>query len=144
MRPASANQPLGPHWSVISVGHTGLAFNIGAAGNRLVSVLVYLSCACEGGETQFTSLGLSVTPTPGTALLWHNFDRKGVLDRRTLHCGRPVLAGEKWGMNIWFRQRPLTPLQAGAERPPWPVQPPTQTMPSRAAIESASLRERFG
>ena len=130
-------------WAAL-VGHVGLAFNIGAAGNRLVSVLVYLSCACEGGETQFTSLGLSVTPTPGTALLWHNFDRKGVLDRRTLHCGRPVLAGEKWGMNIWFRQRPLTPLQAGAERPPWPVQPPTQTMPSRAAIESASLRERFG
>lgn len=139
VRTASANQPLGPHWSVMSD-----FFNIGAAGNRLVSVLVYLSCAAEGGETQFTSLGLNVTPTPGTALLWHNFDRKGVLDRRTLHCGHPVLAGEKWGMNIWFRQRPLTSLQAGAERPPWPVQPPTQTMPSRAAIESASLRERFG
>jgi prolyl 4-hydroxylase len=116
------------------------------AGNRVVSVLVYLGCAAEGGETQFTSLGLRVTPTPCAALLWHNFDRKGVLDRRTLHCGRPVLAGEKWGMNIWFRQRPLTPLQAGAERPPapWTVQPPTQTMPSRAAIESTSLRERCG
>jgi len=140
---AASLGPIIAAWAALA-GHIGLAFNVGAAGNRLVSVLVYLSCAAEGGETQFTSLGLSVTPTPGTALLWHNFDRKGVLDRRTLHCGRPVLAGEKWGMNIWFRQRPLTPLQAGAERPPWPVQPPTQTMPSRAAIESASLRERFG
>ena len=144
-RPASAHQA-GQWGRAGRVRSIGRACHIGVAGNRVVSVLVYLGCAAEGGETQFTSLGLRVTPTPCAALLWHNFDRKGVLDRRTLHCGRPVLAGEKWGMNIWFRQRPLTPLQAGAERPPapWTVQPPTQTMPSRAAIESTSLRERCG
>ena len=121
-----------------------MAERMGTAGNRLVSVLVYLTCAAEGGETHFTSLGLNVTPTPGAALLWHNVDRHGQLDRRTLHCGRPVLAGEKWGMNIWFRQRPLTPLRVGDENPPWPVQPPTWTMISSTAIESTSLKERFG
>jgi len=28
------------------------------------------------------------------------------MDERTLHAGRPVVAGEKWGMNIWLRERP--------------------------------------
>eukprot|EP00965_Chrysotila_dentata_P195746 6177164-Pleurochrysis_carterae.AAC.2 len=36
-----------------------------------------------------------------------NIDKAGLLDGRTVHCGRPVLRGEKWGMNIWLRQRPF-------------------------------------
>lgn len=44
----------------------------------------------------------------GDALYWLNIDRSGRLDSRTLHAGRPVIAGEKWGCNVWLRQRPVT------------------------------------
>jgi hypothetical protein len=29
-----------------------------------------------------------------------------VPDERTIHAGCPVEAGEKWGLNIWLRERP--------------------------------------
>ena len=47
-----------------------------------------------------------VTPVAGNAVVWYNIDRHGTLDERTLHAGEPVGAGEKWGMNIWLRERP--------------------------------------
>ena len=33
-------------------------------------------------------------------------DRHGNLDDRTLHAGEPVAKGEKWGLNVWLRERP--------------------------------------
>ena len=36
----------------------------------------------------------------------YNLERDGSLDRKTLHAGEPVVEGEKWGMNIWLRERP--------------------------------------
>ena len=39
------------------------------------------------------------------ALVWYNLDRHGALDERTLHAGEPVVGGDKWGMNIWLRER---------------------------------------
>jgi hypothetical protein len=32
-------------------------------------------------------------------------DREGKLDKATLHAGEAVTSGEKWGMNIWLRER---------------------------------------
>ena len=59
----------------LRVGHScGLG-----AGNRLVSVFVYLnSCAGAGGQTHFPLAGregLRVPPVCGSALLWHNIDK---------------------------------------------------------------------
>ena len=83
-----------------------LGYDVGPSGNRLVSVFVYLSGCPKGGETQFHMLDLAVSPVCGNALIWLNIDKRNQLDGRTLHSGCPVLEGEKWGMNIWLRQRP--------------------------------------
>ena len=42
----------------------------------------------------------------GDAVLWWNVKENGKEDLGTLHAGDPVLAGEKWALNIWLRQRP--------------------------------------
>ncbi|KAL1496403.1 hypothetical protein AB1Y20_016358 [Prymnesium parvum] len=75
-------------------------------GNRLLSFFVYLEECTSGGRTVFPTLGLQFPPKTGTALVWYNLDRHGTLDERTLHAGEPVTEGEKWGMNIWLRERP--------------------------------------
>ena len=78
-----------------------------------------------------------------------NVDRRGLLDGRTLHAGCPVEAGDKFGMNVWLRQRPLTGDVHGSEpsqnqaRPHKPVRaPPRQTHASPAAQLSTQKRER--
>ena len=83
------------------------------AGNRLVSLFCCLAPAAQGGATAFTRLGLSFELQAGEALLWSNYDRRGLLDARTLHAGRPVDAGDKWGCNVWLRQRPLVEASSG-------------------------------
>ena len=75
-------------------------------GNRLVSFFVYLSSCDAGGKTAFPQLGVGFAPEVGAAAMWYNIDRHGNLDERTLHAGEPVTHGEKWGMNIWLRERP--------------------------------------
>ena len=62
------------------------------------------------------------------ALVWYNLDRDGRPDRLTLHAGEPVERGEKWGMNIWLRER-APPGKGGVEvqqdaPPPPPPGPP--------------------
>ncbi len=39
------------------------------------------------------------------------------VDDRVLHAGLPVIEGEKWGMNIWIRQRIVPPPAASFDQP---------------------------
>ena len=97
------------------------AARCGEAGNRLITVFVCLEASAAGGATEFPRLGLSERLAVGSALLWLNIDANGRLDGRTLHAGRPVEEGEKFGMNIWLRQRPLRnepPGQTASASPP--------------------------
>lgn len=52
-------------------------------------------------------------PRVGEAVLWWNINEAGKEDPGTLHAGDPVLAGEKWALNIWLRQHPRRQSGAG-------------------------------
>ncbi|CAG7833542.1 unnamed protein product [Allacma fusca] len=57
----------------------------------------------QGGGTAFTSLGISVKPVKGSAVLWFNFYADGREDFMTYHGGCPVMFGAKWAANKWIR-----------------------------------------
>lgn len=74
-------------------------------GQRMVTLLGYLSEVAEGGETVFPRLDISVAARPGRVLIFHNCTPgTTVRHRDTLHGGAPVLAGRKWAFNLWFRE----------------------------------------
>ncbi len=79
-------------------------------GQRLVTALMYLSAADEGGATLFPQLDLEIAAVPGRLVLFHDVGDSTLRDvarhPRSLHGGSPVRAGEKWACNLWFRQRP--------------------------------------
>ncbi|KAH8417921.1 hypothetical protein KR222_008544 [Zaprionus bogoriensis] len=50
-----------------------------------------------GGRTSFPHLRLSVQPSAGAAMLWHNVNSAEKCDKRTLHAACPVLLGSRWG-----------------------------------------------
>lgn len=74
-------------------------------GNRAVTALMYLNEVAAGGATSFPELELEVEAVPGRLCLFHNL-MEGSTERhpRALHGGMPVLAGEKWACNLWFRE----------------------------------------
>lgn len=95
-----------PHYDYFTPDDARFRAKTAVQGNRLVSVFVYLSGCPAGGRTYFPNLRVGFTPEVGSAVLWYNLDRHGNLDERTLHAGEPVEEGEKWGLNVWLRERP--------------------------------------
>ncbi|KAL7730442.1 hypothetical protein ACLKA6_016668 [Drosophila palustris] len=71
-------------------------------GNRLFTVMFYLSDVLQGGYTVFTKLNLFLKPIKGSMVVWNNQLRSLQRDDRTAHAGCPVLEGSKRIGNVWI------------------------------------------
>ncbi len=72
-------------------------------GQRVATMICYLSAVESGGATVFPEIGLEVRPLPGRAVYFTYLDADGAVDHRSLHAGAPVLAGEKWIVTVQRR-----------------------------------------
>jgi prolyl 4-hydroxylase len=73
-------------------------------GQRVVTALLYLNDAYEGGETRFIAAGADVKGEVGDILVFWNVDEAGRPDKTSYHAGAPVRSGEKWLASKWFRE----------------------------------------
>jgi prolyl 4-hydroxylase len=94
-----------PHFDYLPPDESGSAPHLANGGQRVSTLIVYLNDVDEGGETIFPEAGISVVPQKGSAVYFRYFNHLGQVDPLTLHGGNPVLAGEKWIMTKWMRQR---------------------------------------
>nr|XP_036675452.1 prolyl 4-hydroxylase subunit alpha-1-like isoform X1 [Drosophila suzukii] len=76
-----------------------------ALGDRIATVLFYLTDVEQGGATVFVNAGYSVYPRAGTAIFWYNLNTDGNGDPLTKHAACPVIVGSKWVMTEWIRER---------------------------------------
>lgn len=81
------------------------AFESLNTGNRLATVLFYMTQPQIGGATVFTNIRTTVMPSKNDALFWYNLLRSGEGDLRTRHAACPVLIGIKWVSNKWIHER---------------------------------------
>ncbi|KAH8038147.1 hypothetical protein HPB51_023954 [Rhipicephalus microplus] len=90
------------------------------SGNRVATMLLYLTDVALGGATAFTHLKLAVKPRRGSALFWYDlapysgndgpihfsfWHQRKTLEVLTNHVGCPVLWGTKWIATKWIRER---------------------------------------
>ncbi|KAL3678116.1 hypothetical protein R1sor_021072 [Riccia sorocarpa] len=97
------------------------SFNTKNGGQRVATVLMYLSDVEAGGETVFPAAkvnaslipnwdelsecaqgGLSVRPKKGMALLFWSMSPDVNTDSKSLHGGCPVISGNKWSATKWL------------------------------------------
>ncbi|KAK2358158.1 Oxoglutarate/iron-dependent oxygenase [Trifolium repens] len=92
-------------------------------GHRFATVLMYLTNVTKGSETVFPNAeepprckssekssdlsecakkGIAVKPRRGDALLFFSLDTHATPDTNSLHCGCPVIEGEKWSATKWI------------------------------------------
>ncbi|XP_022215447.2 prolyl 4-hydroxylase subunit alpha-2 [Drosophila obscura] len=74
-------------------------------GDRIATVLFYLTNVEQGGATVFPNIQRAVFPQRGSAIIWYNLKDDGETDPQTLHAACPVLVGSKWVCNKWIRER---------------------------------------
>ncbi len=77
-------------------------------GQRILTMLTYLSDVAAGGGTEFPKLDIRVDPEPGMTLAFYNVTGDGQPDPRTKHAGLPVEQGTKWLATRWIRDRDWT------------------------------------
>jgi prolyl 4-hydroxylase len=96
----------------------GPATTVSRFGQRVATMICYLSAVESGGATVFPEIGLEVRPLPGRAVYFTYLDEDGAVDRRSLHGGAPVHAGEKWIVTQWCRELPYRLGDATSWAPP--------------------------
>lgn len=98
-------------------------FNQENGGNRMATVLMYLSNVRKGGETVFPYAeaantqpkdesysecarnGFAVKPKKGDALLFFSCHINATTNPRSVHRSCPIIEGEKWAATRWIRLR---------------------------------------
>ncbi|KAJ9525758.1 hypothetical protein QJQ45_003420 [Haematococcus lacustris] len=99
-------------------------------GQRVVTVLMYLTTPEEGGETVFPNAdkkssgpewsecakkGLAVKTLRGDALMFYSLKPDGSNDQASLHGSCPTLKGDKWSATKWIH---VGPIRQGATSSP--------------------------
>lgn len=74
-------------------------------GARLKTALVYLNDVEEGGSTRLTSLNIDISPKLGKLLVFENtYSGTNIKHPLSQHAGMPVIKGEKYAFNLWFKE----------------------------------------
>ena len=100
--------------------------NFEPGGNRIITGLLYLQNAEEGGDTFFTKLDMHTKPDVGDALLFWNTNSDGSICLESEHAGTPPTKGQKWVATKWIHEKlyqlkqaellQLSPKQLAQER----------------------------
>jgi prolyl 4-hydroxylase len=78
-------------------------------GQRVVTMVIYLTDQYEGGATRFINLKKDYKLPKYSGLLFYPLEKNGENGKKkghplALHAGMPVLSGEKYIANVWLRE----------------------------------------
>ena len=82
---------------------TGIKY-LQTGGQRLATIILYLTDVEAGGGTDFPAINVTVQPKKGNALFFVNTNPYGMPNHKTLHAGLPVQKGCKIIASKWLRE----------------------------------------
>ena len=101
----SVGETYKPHVDFFHASLPNFAEEMRTKGQRVKTCLVYLNDDFEGGETEFSRIGVKFRGRVGEALVFENVLPNGTGDMKTVHTGLPPSRGEKWLLSQWMRSK---------------------------------------
>jgi prolyl 4-hydroxylase len=98
-------EEISPHYDFVDPSMDNYEEEVRTNGQRIITFLIYLNEAYEGGETVFTELGISFKGSTGDGIYFVNSLPDNSADTRTRHAGTPTTSGEKWILSQFIRNR---------------------------------------
>ncbi|HEX8643906.1 MAG TPA: 2OG-Fe(II) oxygenase [Allosphingosinicella sp.] len=98
-------QQFKPHFDFFFRDESYYADAASRGGQRTWTAMLFLNQPDAGGHTDFPTAGVSVAPETGSLLVWNNMRADGRCNDHALHHGTPVIAGRKYVLTKWFRER---------------------------------------
>lgn len=95
-----------PHYDFFDPLAPGVEKILNRGGQRIGTLIMYLSDPTNGGSTIFPKANVEISPKRGNAVFFSYPDPVPL--SLTLHGGAPVLEGEKWIATKWLRQGMFT------------------------------------
>lgn len=95
-----------PHYDWFDPSLPGPRKHMEHGGQRVGTLIMYLSDVESGGSTSFPNVSFEVLPELGSAVFFANVTPDGEPDPKTLHAGTPVISGSKLIATKWLRQWP--------------------------------------
>jgi prolyl 4-hydroxylase len=92
-----------PHYDYFDPSEPGTPTILKRGGQRVATIIMYLSEPEQGGGTTFPDVNFEVAPKRGNAVFF-SYDRAHPMTK-SLHGGAPVIKGEKWIATKWLRER---------------------------------------
>lgn len=91
------------HYDFFHTKDPGSALAMQDGGQRVRTVLCYLSPAEEGGETYFPRISKKIAGHSGQLIVFDNVSKQLAPLPPSLHQSLPVISGEKWILSKWYR-----------------------------------------
>lgn len=105
-----------PHVDPVDSRNPGYQRFVALGGQRIISFLIGLKEAEEGGETDFSRVRVSRKLKPGELLLFWSLNPDGTVNHLSEHSAMPVMKGEKIVVVGWIRERSFDGTEEVKER----------------------------
>ena len=102
----AVGQEFKPHHDFFYTDQNYYKHEARTGGQRTWTAMIFLNEPEAGGQTAFPEINVKITPRAGNLFTWNNMDVAGEPNRFTLHQGMPVVAGVKYIITKWYRERP--------------------------------------
>jgi prolyl 4-hydroxylase len=100
-------QEIKPHYDALRLGEQGYGQNGAYKGDRIATFLLNLSDDYDGGELEFSKVGVKHRGKAGDAVYFAHIDEQGEPDPKSLYAALPITRNEKFILSQWIHDRPF-------------------------------------